>query len=48
MKSGGGPKQPRVKPINLGRVTPGQSLDLDGLDNYYEFDGEGTPNNFFK
>ena len=29
-------------------MTPGKSLDLDGLDNYYEFDGEGTPQNFFK
>ena len=42
MKGAGGLLQPKVKPLNLGRVTPGQSLDLDGLDNYM-FDGEGTP-----
>jgi hypothetical protein len=39
---------PKVKPINLGRVTPGQSIDLDGIENYYQFDEDGSPKNFFR
>jgi hypothetical protein len=34
----------KVKPINLGRITPGQSLDLDA----FEYDEDDSPRNFLK
>ena len=38
--------QAKMNPINLGRVTPGQSLDLDALD--YNYDDDGSPKHFLK
>jgi hypothetical protein len=39
---------PKVKPINIGRVKPGESFDLDGLENDFMFDENGSPKNFYK